>query len=243
MTTMMAVPRIAILSIVLACSSNALLAAEPDVDTYVARSHAEKANHIESMTREVASLKARKRRDVLAWYRATRWEFPEEAPTASQYVKTELAERKARIESLKSAIEKWSDPKLPYYSTTAPRKPGEIGMLSDVRVIQILDKRNSLIGFISYNNDGWLALNEHDRRKKPSRPPSENIALYWLQGINTSDFRDGQHISPTGIFIVDGNRTYETDTGTNTVLVIRPFDIAPFEERFTVDQLPDAHRQ
>lgn len=102
----------------------------------------------------------------------------------------------------------------------------------DVRVFQVVDERNALIELLSYTGGRLIRLGQPRLGTKSEfSPPEERSAVYWLNGVPTNRFSDGRSIELDGFYAVTGNRTYETDEGTNTVFVVEPFDMKPYERR------------
>lgn len=182
---------------------------EDQIAAYADASAKERAARIESTAKEIERLKSVRRRDVLAEYRSIRWEFPDKKPTATEFVKEEDRKRAAKIADAEHRLAELKDRSRPYYARQIPKKPGDIGQLDGVKVFQIVDKSAALIEY-------------------------DNGHLYWLSGAKTADWRDGQHVSPKGVFWIAGNKTYETgDGGTSTVFLIEPLDMREHATRFS----------
>jgi hypothetical protein len=183
---------------------------EAAVLEYAEVSKKERQHRIESIDREIERLESRKRRDVLAEYKAAKWTFPHQKPSASQYVKREAEERAGAISRLELLISELRDKNRPYYAERYPEAVGQLGRLSGgVKVLQILGKSRCLIEF--------------DGRE------------YVLKNVATNEWRDGQYVPPAGVFYISGNETYDlTSGGTNTVFVVEPADMANWESRFTL---------
>ena len=181
---------------------------QADVEVYAEVSRAQRTRRTENITAEIDRLKKVSRRSVLAEYRATRWEFPQKRPSASEYVKQEAVNRDIKIRSLQQRLSILQDFTQPYYADATPTEIGQIGRLEyGVRIIQVIDRSNAIVQL-----------------------PGEGE--YWLRGVDTKKWRDGMRVDLSGLFYLPENTTYETHAGTNTVFVLEPVDLAKPADKF-----------
>jgi SLA1 homology domain 1, SHD1 len=218
------------------------IAAEPNVQRYAELSAKERTARLKVLHRELALYSGKKRRDFLVEYNSIRWEFPEKRPKANEYIAEQEAKNSEQIKQLEIKIADLENPLKPYFSDGRPKHISDVGMLKrDLRVFQVIDTNNALVEFVSYDSGERLTpVRLYDslggsrvQHVTTGGPPRESSTVYWLSGVPTNQFSDGRNIELGGFYAVTGNRTYETDEGTNTAFLIEPFDIAPYEEMFT----------
>jgi hypothetical protein len=215
-------------------------ATEPDVAAYAETSQIARASRIESLRKQLATYRNRRemRRRFATDYSATRWDFPDQKPSQSQYIAGKLRENDRYIKSLEESLARLENPLEPYYYDARPTTIGDIGMLArDVRVLQVIDGSNALIEALTYTSgERRVSVPLRNNRAQSvvvGGPPRESARVLWLSGVPTNSFEDGRPVVLQAHFTIVGNKTYETELGSNTVLEVAPFDITPHADLFT----------
>lgn len=183
----------------------------------------------------------------------------QERPAAIAATKEELAhtrknsrmdkaQREAEVTRLEKLVADLENPLLPYFAVADFKlenaEIGSVGRFSEVEadVYQVADAKSVIIvakwqepAFASH----FESLEGHYKRiaaaAASSSAPEPRVPekLLWCSGVSTSGTQDGGKIKLTGLFAVTGNHTYETPTGGNTILEIKPFNPGNETNKFT----------
>lgn len=182
--------------------------AEPELDEFVARSRVERASKLEAAEKRLAT-----------------------------YTPLKGKERKEAAKAEADATEflwKLADPAKEYYGEFRLRA-GDMGAMRrrDARVFEVIDESTALVELITWGPSERRVQYAPGRYTTVGQKPRENGTLALVKGLDTSAWSDDKLIELDGFFWCSGNHTYETALGgTNTVLVVEPFDIAPHKHRF-----------
>jgi hypothetical protein len=191
------------------CLTARAQAIKPKIEQYAERCKVERQAALANLRKELIDL--RKKRDV------------------------DRDERKVQVERLNAQISDLESPLKPYYGSGIQffaAQVGDIGWFDKVannmrsyRVISIkafdiVDESNLLV---EISSTSYTANTSNTHGSK----------LMWVSGIDTSKLENGGDVDLTGLIAVTGNKTYETSTGSNTVLVLELINPKPFDDLFT----------
>ncbi len=133
--------------------------------------------------------------------------------------------KKKAIETAAKKIADLEDPEKPVYAPlvlTAPKmhSVGHVGQ--DVELIQIVDKDSAIVRAF-----------EEVTGARTGRTMRISAVDYWLSGIDTSIYVDGQDIGLSGVFAITGNKTYDAVAGgTKTIYALESVDMEKHKKLF-----------
>lgn len=133
---------------------------------------------------------------------------------------------KAKLKDLRAGIaaaKKEKSHHLP--KLNMPPKAGEIGTLPDSRahVVQVIDKQNMLCKVT------WVTTVAKIVGGRAFPEPKTNSVMVWIKGRSTEGIADGGGTDLNVPWEVIGNKTYETNAASNTVMVLEQFDMPAFD--------------
>lgn len=151
------------------------------------------------------------------------------------------------IDSLKVSLPE------PFILNEYKLKIDDVGQLVadyDLKVIQVIDGNSMFVGVqekvkkkgggVSFASPAKFAKQFQSQISKFGKKTQYTIKqVFWLEGISTKGIVDNQNLANTpGIYRVVGSITYETLTGTNTVLKVKKLNmksIQPHIDKWLAD--------
>lgn len=102
---------------------------------------------------------------------------------------------------------------------------GAIGKYKEGKAVDVFDAKQIIVAVARYTGAATVVRGGAFPTAAPRRLEDEVV---WLKGISTEGMvTDGRVDLTTKVFRVTVTKTYETEDGRNTVLVLEPFDLAP----------------
>lgn len=141
-----------------------------------------------------------------------------------------------KAKALKKQLEENDPPFIRTISTTKALKVGDLGRFPEasIRAQQVIDETNCLGRW--FYHERYTEI----RRGVPFPVVNDIEQMLWTKGFPTKGVADDDAMPINGCFEVTGTKTYDTAAGSATVLVIEPFDIAPYLKKADASENPKA---